>query len=418
MGLTIAEKILAKASGKAKTHPGEIVDCKIDTVMINDITGPLAVDALEKLGVKRVWDSNRVVIVLDHQAPPTTIEGAKNHILLRKFARDQGIKNFYGVEAGICHQVLPEGGFAVPGGLVVGADSHTCTYGAFGTFATGIGSTDAAAVLATGKLWFRVPESMKISLSGKLPDKAMSKDLILKVIGDVGADGATYMAVEFGGEGVKEINISGRMTICNMGVEMGAKTAIVPPDKITDNYLSSRARWKYRSVHSDLDAEFKEKRDYELGEVEPLVACPSLVDLVKPVRAAAGVHIDQAFLGSCTNGRLEDLEVAAKVLKGKRVARETRMLVVPASREVYLKALRKGLLEIFVNAGAMVGSPSCAACMGGHIGILGPGEVCISSSNRNFRGRQGSPDAKIYLASPATVATSALKGEITDPRDI
>jgi 3-isopropylmalate/(R)-2-methylmalate dehydratase large subunit len=418
MGMTIAEKILARASGKKRAAPGEIVEAEIDVAMINDITAPLTVDALKKIGVKKIWNPKRVVVVLDHQAPATSIDAARDHAELRKFVAEQRIPNFYDVNEGICHEVLPERGFALPGRLIAGADSHTCTYGALGCFATGIGSTDMAAVLATGKLWFRVPESMKISVDGKLKQRVAPKDLILKIIGDVGADGATYRSVEFVGNGMKGISVSGRMTMCNMGVEMGAKAAIVPSDELTKRWLAGRTRESYKPVYSDRDATYAEELSYDVAKLEPQVARPHCVDNVSAVREAEGVDVDQAFLGSCTNGRLEDLVEAAKILKGKRVSKHVRMLVAPASREVYSDALSRGIMKIFVEAGALVESPSCAACMGGHIGILAPGEVCISSSNRNFRGRQGSPEAEVYLASPATVAASALKGKITDPRDV
>jgi 3-isopropylmalate/(R)-2-methylmalate dehydratase large subunit len=418
MGMTIAEKILAKASGKKQVAPGEIVEAEIDVAMINDITAPLTVDALQKIGVEKIWNPKRVVVVLDHQAPATSIDAARDHAELRKFVAEQRVPNFYDVNEGICHEVLPERGFALPGRLIVGADSHTCTYGALGCFATGIGSTDMAAVLATGKLWFRVPESMKISVEGKLKQRVAPKDLILRIIGDVGADGATYRSVEFVGKGMRDISVAGRMTMCNMGVEMGAKAAIVPSDELTKRWLVGRTRESYKPVDSDKDSTYVEELSYDAAKLEPQVACPHSVDNVSAVREVEGVEVDQAFLGSCTNGRLEDLIEAAKILKGKRVSKHVRMLVVPASREVYLDALGRGLLKLFVEAGARVESPSCAACMGGHIGILAPGEVCISSSNRNFRGRQGSPEAEVYLASPATVVASALKGKIIDPRDV
>jgi 3-isopropylmalate/(R)-2-methylmalate dehydratase large subunit len=418
MGMTIAGKILARASGKKRVAPGEIVEAEIDVAMINDITAPLTVDALQKIGVKKIWNPKRVVVVFDHQAPATSIDAARDHAELRKFVAEQRVPNFYDVNEGICHEVLPERGFALPGRLIVGADSHTCTYGALGCFATGIGSTDMAAVLATGKLWFRVPESMKISVEGKLKQRVAPKDLILRIIGDVGADGATYRSVEFVGKGMRGISVAGRMTMCNMGVEMGAKAAIVQSDELTKRWLVGRTRESYKPVDSDKDSTYVEELSYDVAKLEPQIACPHSVDNVSAVREVEGVEVDQAFLGSCTNGRLEDLIEAAKILKGKRVSKHVRMLVVPASREVYLDALGRGLLKLFVEADARVESPSCAACMGGHIGILAPGEVCISSSNRNFRGRQGSPEAEVYLASPATVAASALKGKIIDPRDV
>ncbi len=418
MAMTIVEKILARASGRKRVSPGEIVEVKIDVAMINDITGPLTVEGFKQLGGKKIWDPSKVVVVLDHQAPPTRVEAAKDHLLLREFSRNYRIKGLYDVGEGICHQVLPEQGFALPGRLIVGADSHTCTYGAFGCFATGIGSTDMVAVFARGKLWFRVPESMLINLDGKLLPRVMSKDFILRVIGDVGADGAIYRSMEFVGNGVRKLSVASRMTMCNMGVEMGAKTAIVPPDGVTLRWLEGRARGRFDPVYSDDDAAYAEKLEYDATKIGPQVACPHSVDNVRTVREVGRVEVDQAFLGSCTNGRLEDLIEAARILKGKRIANRVRMLVAPASKEVYEEALKRKILNTFVEAGGVIGLPSCAACMGNHIGTLGPGEVCISSSNRNFLGRMGSPKAKIYLASPATVAASALKGKITDPRDV
>jgi 3-isopropylmalate/(R)-2-methylmalate dehydratase large subunit len=418
MPMTIAEKILARASGRKQVSPGEIVEAEVDVAMAHDLTAPLTIEVLQQMGVERVWDPSRVVIVLDHQAPPTTIEMAQDHAMLRKFVAENKIPNFYDVHEGICHEVLPEGGFALPGRLIVGADSHTCTYGALGCFATGVGSTDMAAVFATGKLWFRVPESVLFKIEGKLRNRVAPKDIILRIIGDVGADGATYRAAEFVGPGIQNISVAGRMTICNMGVEMGAKAAIVPADELTKQYLEGRTDTKYKEVHSDPDAEYVDERTYDISKLEPQVACPHRVDNVRPVREAQGVEVNQAFLGSCTNGRFEDLVEAAKILKGKKIARGVRMIVAPASREVYLKAMDSGVLQKLAEAGAIIESPSCAACMGCHIGVIGPGEVSISSSNRNFKGRQGSPEGQIYLASPATVAASALTGKITDPRDV
>ncbi len=418
MGMTIAEKIMGRASGLGQVNPGEIVQAGIDVAMINDITGPMAVKGVKEVGVERVWDPSKIVIVLDHQVPADSIEAARNHIILREFAAEQDIKNFYDVREGVCHQVLSERGFALPGRFIVGADSHTCTYGAFGSFAAGVGSTDMSAVFAQGNLWFRVPESVKIEVEGKLCRCVAPKDLILHITGDIGAGGAIYRALEFGGSGVEEMDIAGRMTLCNMGVEMGAKTAIVPPDKKTGGYLAKRTKEPYAPVHSDPDASYLEEYSYDASKVEPQVACPHSVDNVKAVSELGDVEVDQAFLGTCTNGRFEDLVEAAEILKGRQINRGVRMLVAPASREVYLKALRKKVLRKFVEAGALVLAPGCTACMGSNVGILGPGEVCVSSSNRNFKGRMGSPKAEIYLASPATVAASALEGKIVDPRGV
>ena len=418
MGMTIAEKILARASGRKQVAPGEIVEAAIDVAMTHDIEGPMVLQGFRELGAKKVWDPSKIVIVFDHQVPANSIDAAVNHIMLREFAAEQKIPNFYDVFEGVCHVVLPEKGFALPGRLIVGTDSHTVTYGAFGCFSTGIGSTDMVAVFVTGKLWFRVPESARMTVEGELPRRVSSKDLILKIIGDVGADGETYRSVELVGPGMRHITMEGRMTMCNMGVEMGAKATIVPPDDLTMRYLRGRAKGTFKPVYSDSDATYVEEHTYYVKNLEPQVACPHRVDDVHPISDVAGVEIDQAFLGSCTNARLEDLIEAARILKGRKVSKGVRMLVVPASREIYLEALKKGILSIFAEAGALIESPGCAACLGGHVGVIGPGEVCISASNRNFRGRQGSPEAKIYLASPATVAASSLKGKITDPRDV
>jgi 3-isopropylmalate/(R)-2-methylmalate dehydratase large subunit len=336
---------------------------------------------------------------------------------MRAFAREQNIPYLYDVgDGGICHQVMVERGHVRPGELIVGADSHTCTYGALGAFATGIGSTEMAAVFATGKIWLKVPSAIKINVIGKFRKFITPKDLILDVIGKIGADGAIYKAVEFTGPTIREMSISGRLTLCNMTVEMGAKSGIIEPDEKTIQYVKTRTNKSFNIFKSDLDADYERTLEFNVDDLEPMVACPPSVDNVKPVKDVEGVEIDQAFLGSCTNGRLEDLVLAAEILRGKRVKKGVRMLVTPASSEVYLQALEMGLLEVFVKAGACICNPTCGACFGGHMGLLAAGEVCISSSNRNFVGRMGSPEAKIYLASPATVAASAIEGKIVDPR--
>jgi len=413
--LNLAEKILAGKAGRERVEPGEILEFEVDVVMMNDLTGPLAIESFREIAEK-VWDPSRVVMVLDHQMPANSIEIARDHAMMRNFAREQGIENLFA--EGVCHQVLAEKGFALPGLLILGADSHTCTQGAFGCFATGIGSSDLAAAMAEGKLWLRVPESVKIVLRGRLGRRVYPKDVILYLVGEIGADGATYRALEFHGEVVREMSVGGRMTLCNMGVEMGAKTALVPPDAKTLRYVRGRARFPFRVVRPDQEAEYAEEREYSLEGLEPMVACPPRVDRVRPVREVEGKEIDQAFLGSCTNGRTEDLLEAARILKGRKIHPRVRMLVVPSSRETYLEAARLGILEKLLKAGAILGPPGCGACMGSYIGVLAPGEVCVSSSNRNFRGRMGSPEAEIYLASPATVAASALTGRLTDPRDV
>lgn len=412
--MNLTEKILAKASGKREVVPKEIVDAKVDAIMVNDLTGPLAVEAFKKIGVAKVWDNKKIVIVLDHLAPASSEKAAELHKILRVFAGEQEIEGFYDVGEGVCHQIMVEKGYVAPGKLIVGADSHACMYGAFGAFATGIGSTEAAAVFATGSIWLRVPETIKVNVEGKFKNLVTSKDLILHIIGEVGADGAIYKSVEFSGSTIGSISMDGRMTMCNMAVEMGAKNGIIEPDETTLSYLNLN----HEALKNDLDASYEKVVEVDAAGLEPKVACPHSVDNVKDVREVAGVEVNQAFIGSCTNGRIEDLRLAARILRGEKVNKGTRLLVIPASRKIYLQALREGLIEIFLEAGAVVCNPTCGPCLGGHMGILAAGEVCISSSNRNFIGRMGSPKANVYLASPATVAASAITGKITDPRDM
>ncbi|MEM3356549.1 MAG: homoaconitase large subunit [Candidatus Bathyarchaeia archaeon] len=412
--MNLTEKIVAKASGKREVVPKEIVDAKVDAIMVNDLTGPLAVEAFKKIGVAEVWDNKKIVIALDHLAPASSEKAAELHKIIRVFAEEQEIEGFYDVGEGVCHQIMVEKGYVAPGKLIVGADSHTCMYGAFGAFATGIGSTEAAAVFATGSIWLRVPETIKVNVEGKFKNLVTSKDLILHIIGEVGADGAIYKSVEFSGSTIGSISMDGRMTMCNMAVEMGAKNGIIEPDETTLSYLNLN----HEALKNDLDASYEKVVEVDAADLEPKVACPHSVDNVKDVREVAGVEVNQAFIGSCTNGRIEDLRLAARILRGEKVNKGTRLLVIPASRKIYLQALREGLIEIFLEAGAVVCNPTCGPCLGGHMGILAAGEVCISSSNRNFIGRMGSPKANVYLASPATVAASAITGKITDPRDM
>ncbi len=416
--MTMAEKILAKAAGKKESEAGEIVMANIDVAMTHDLTGPLSVESFKKIGTPEVWDPEKIVIVFDHQVPADSLDAANNHLVMRQFVKEQKIKNFYDVREGVCHQVLPEKGHVVPGEVIVGTDSHTCTHGALGAFSTGIGSTDMAMVFSTGQLWFKVPETIKFEIEGTLGDYVYAKDVVLNIIGQIGADGATYKACEFGGETVKEMTVSDRMVLCNMAIEMGGKTGLVEPDAKTLQYVNTRSTKTYEVMKSDLDAPSMETMHIDVNELEPQIACPHHVDNVKPVSDVDGIEIDQIFLGSCTNGRISDLRTAAKILKGKQVADGVRMLVIPASREVYTKALDEGLMNTFVDAGALVTNPCCGPCLGGHVGLLGPGEVSLSTSNRNFRGRQGSPEAEVYLSSAAVAAASALTGKITDPRGI
>jgi 3-isopropylmalate/(R)-2-methylmalate dehydratase large subunit len=413
--MNIIEKILANASEKPEVSSGEIVEANIDVAMTHDLTGPLAIKSFREIGAKKVWDRNKIVIILDHLVPASSVISAGLHKIVRNFAEEQNIENFYDVgRGGVCHQIMPEKGHVRPGEVIVGSDSHTCTYGAFGTFATGIGSTEMAAVFATGKLWFRVPEVIKVNVTGKLPELVSAKDLTLHIIGKIGADGAIYKGLEFVGSTIRDMTIDSRMVLTNMAVEMGAKAGLIEPDQKTLDYVQSRTDKPFNPIKSDPDSLYEKIVDVDASELEPQVAVPHSVDNVKPVSEVENVKVDQAFIGSCTNGRLEDLRVAAQILKGKKIARGVRLVVIPASQEIFLKAINEGLVRTFMEAGATVGNPNCGPCLGGHMGILAEGEVCISTSNRNFIGRMGSTKSFVYLASPATVAVSAISGKITD----
>ncbi len=419
--MNITEKILAHASNKRAVQPGDMVDAAVDTIMIHDLTGPLAIEAFKRVGVNHVWNNKKVVIILDHQVPAESVKAAELHKMLREFAKEQQIRIYDVGKGGICHQVMPEKGHVTPGAVIVGADSHTCTYGAFGAFATGIGSTEAAAVFVQGKIWLKVPGAIKINVTGQFPAYVTPKDLILAIIGRLGVDGAIYKSAEFTGSTIRDMNMAGRMTLCNMVVEMGAKNGIIAPDATTSKFLKGRTTEPlpaFEALRSDADAVYAETAEFDVTSLEPQVACPSSVDNVKPVAELNGTPVDQAFIGSCTNGRIEDLRLAAQVLKGKRVKDGVRALVIPASQEVYAQALQEGLLKVFTAAGAIVCGSACGPCLGGHIGVLASGEICVSTSNRNFIGRMGSTEAKVYLASPATVAASAVTGKITDPRKL
>jgi len=420
-GQTLSEKIFSRAARK-EAQSGEFVMAKIDCAMIHDITGPLAVKGFYEIAGRdaRVWDPSKIVMLFDHQVPADSLKAAENHILLRNFAEEQEILN-YDIFCGVCHQVVPEKGHVLPGSLVVGADSHTCTYGALGAFATGIGSTDMASVFATGKLWFMVPKTLQLMIEGRLQNRVTSKDVVLRIIGDIGADGANYLACEFCGGAAARMSIPERMTVSNMAIEMGAKAGIFEPDETTAGYLKERvkdpAAIEAGIVRTDEDAVVSRKH-WNVNDLEPQIALPHNVDNVLPISEVPNTKVDQVFIGSCTNGRLEDLQLASEMMKGEPVARGVRMIVVPASREEYMKALRRGLVEKFMEAGAMVESACCGPCMGGSFGLLGEGERCLSTSNRNFVGRQGSPKAFVYLASPATAGASAITGYITDPREV
>ena len=415
--MSITEKILAKASNKKFVAPGELVDANVDVLMTHDLTGPLAVESFKKIGAEKVWNNQKIVAILDHQIPAESIKAAELHKTMRQFAKEQKIRIYDVGRGGICHQVMPEQGHVAPGAVIVGSDSHTCTYGAFGAFSTGIGSTEAAAVMATGKIWFKVPQSIKITVNGKFSKYVTPKDLILHTIGSLGVDGAIYKSVEFAGSTIREMSMAGRMTLCNMAVEMGAKNGIIEPDIKTKEYLQHRVSslTDFASLKSDKDAQYERIAEFDVSKLEPQIACPSSVDNVKTISEIGDISIDQAFIGSCTNGRLEDLQIAAQIMKGKKIREGVRVLVIPASQEIYKQALTEGLIEIFTEAGAIFCGSACGPCLGGHIGLLAADETCVSTSNRNFIGRMGSTQANVYLASPAVVAASAITGKITNP---
>jgi len=412
--MTIAEKILARAGGKKKVSVNEIVMAKVDVAMSHE-NADVVLRSFRDIGVKKVWDPARIVILFDHRIPADSEKTAETHKRLRGFVREQGIKHFYDLKEGICHQVLPELGHDRPGEVLVGTDSHTTTHGAFGTFATGIGATEMAGVWATGELWLKVPESIKITVHGAFKKFVSAKDLILHVIHLLGADGANYCAVEFHGDTVQAMSIASRMVLSNLSMEMGAKVAFVLPDDKTIAYVKERTDKSFEVMLPDADAAYARTLEIDIRDLTSQVACPHRVDNVKPVKDLAGLKIQQALIGSCTNGRLEDLAVAAQILKGKQVHRDVRLLVIPASRRVYLEALKQGYIETFVAAGGLVLNPGCGPCLGAHQGLLGAGEVCLATTNRNFKGRMGSPEASVYLASPATVACSAIQGEVAEP---
>lgn len=417
MGKTFAEKILALKAGLDETVPGQIVTVRPDKLLTHDNTSAIA-KTFRKIGVSRVADPNINVIILDHVVPAADETYAQSHKETREFVREQGISAFYDVGEGICHQVLPEQGHALPGMLIVGSDSHTPSHGALGAFATGIGRTEAAAVMATGEIWLRVPDSMRILVSGRLPERVSAKDLVLWIIGDIGADGADYKSVEFAGPTIESMSVGSRQVLCNMAAEMGAKNAYVAPDETTHRWLASRTTVPYREVHPDPDAVYWQVLHYDVTDLAPQVARPHRVDDVVPVTEVAGTRINQAIIGTCTNGRLEDLQSAADVLRGRRISPQVRLLVLPASRGILMEAVAAGIITDLLAAGATLLNPGCGPCLGAHQGCMAPGERTISSSNRNFRGRMGSRDAEIYLGSPATVAASALTGQITDPREL
>lgn len=418
MGMTMTQKILADHAGVKEVHAGELIEANVDIVMANDITGPMALPIFKKMADK-VFDKDKVVLVPDHFTPNKDIKSAENSKAIREFSREQGLTHH--MEQGKCgveHAILLESGIVVAGDAVIGADSHTCTYGAIGAFSTGVGTTDIATGMATGQLWFKVPSAIKFNLHGKLPKYVSGKDVILHIIGRIGVDGALYKSMEFTGEGVKELSMADRFTICNMAIEAGAKNGIFPVDEAAIEYLDKHAKRDYKIYEADKDAEYEEVVDVDLSAIRPTVAFPHLpgnAKTVDEIEAMDKIYIDQVVIGSCTNGRMEDLRKAAAILKGKKVADNVRVMVVPATQKIYLQCILEGILETFVEAGCAVNTPSCGPCMGGHMGVLAKGEKCVSTTNRNFVGRMGDVESLIYLASPETAAASAIAGYIANP---
>jgi 3-isopropylmalate/(R)-2-methylmalate dehydratase large subunit len=417
MGMTITEKILARSAGKDKVVPGELVDAKIDVVMCHDVTTPPAISVLEEKGIDKVFDAEKIVVTPDHFQPAKDIKSAELHKRLDGWARRHKIKHYYKLgRAGVCHALLPEQGHIRPGEVIIGPDSHTCTYGAFAAFSTGIGSTDAAAAIATGQLWFKVPASMKFVLNGSLGTGVYSKDVVLAVIARIGTDGALYKAMEFVGPALGNMSMEARMTITNMAIEAGAKSGIIGFDDVTKKYLDEHLKDKkdYTVYESDDDAEYESAEEFDCSAIEPMVALPHLPSGGVPIGECAGKEMDQAYIGSCTNGRIEDLRIAAKIIKGKQAA--IRTLIVPATPTIWKQAKDEGLFDIFYEAGCVIAAPTCGACLGGFMGVLAAGEKCVSTTNRNFVGRMGHPESEVYLASPATAAASAIEGKLTDCR--
>lgn len=417
MAQTFAEKILARKAGLDLVVPGQIVEITPDVVLSHDNTAPIF-GLFQRMGGEKVFDPDMHAVILDHATPAPSTKHAENHRVIREFVREQGIKNFYDVGRGICHQILVESGLALPGEVVLGSDSHTPHAGVMGAFAAGIGRTEMASIWAIGQLWLRVPESLKITVSGQLGEGVTSKDLALKIIGDLKADGALYMSVEWHGEAIQDLALSQRATLTNLMAEMGAKNSYIPPDEKVFAFLKDRARRDYEAIYPDPDSSYAQEIEYDARKIEPMVACPHTVDNVKPLSEVRGTKIDQAFLGTCTNGRLDDLAAAAEVLAGRKIAEGRRMIVIPASEAVYLAALQAGYLETFLKAGAVVESPGCGPCMGNHMGVPAVGEVSISTANRNFQGRMGTKESEVYLASPVVVAASAVAGVIESPANL
>lgn len=419
MSMTITEKLLAHSANKDTVNPGEIIEGNIDIALTHDVLCGPAADEFKKLGLKKVWNADKIVVTPDHFVPSKDIASANLYKQMANFVKEQGIKNYFPVgNHGICHVMLPEEGFVKPGITIVGTDSHTCTHGAIGAFSTGIGTTEMAAVFATGRCWFRVPDSLKINISGDLNEFVYAKDIILGIISKIGVDGALYRALEYTGPVIDHMKMDERFVLTNMAIEAGGKNGIINPDQITTQYLKDHQVSDYKTFTSDPDAVYIEEIDFDVSSLEPSVAVPYLPSNVKTARDVSEIEIDQAVIGSCTGGRFSDLKIAANLLKNKRVNPFVRTLVIPATQKIYKEALEKGLIHTFIDAGACVSTPTCGPCLGGHMGVLGKDEVAISTTNRNFKGRMGHITSKVYLASAATVAASAITGQITDPRDV
>jgi 3-isopropylmalate/(R)-2-methylmalate dehydratase large subunit len=419
MGMAMIEKILADHADKDKVKPGELINAKLDIVLGNDVTTPVAIKEFNKIGVDQVFDQERVVIVPDHFAPNKDINSAEQCKFIREFAQDKELLNYFEIgEMGIEHCLLPEKGLVLPGDIVIGADSHTCTYGALGAFGTGVGSTDMAAGMATGEAWFKVPETIKFVYQGELNDWVGGKDLILYTIGDIGVDGALYKAMEFSGEVIDGLSMDNRFTMSNMAIEAGGKCGLIAPDQTTIDYVEERAQRDYKLYKSDEDAEYEKVIEYDVANIEPQVAFPHLPENTKGISEVEDIKIDQAVIGSCTNGRLEDLRLAAQVLEGKKTADHVRLIIFPGTQEIYKQAMKEGIIEILIDAGGAVSTPTCGPCLGGHMGILANGERAIATTNRNFVGRMGHPESEVYLSNPAVAAASAIKGKIVSPEEV
>ena len=416
MGMTMTQKILADHAGLESVVAGQLISVKLDIVLGNDITTPVAINEFKKAGFEKVFDKDKIAVVLDHFVPNKDIKAAEQSKQCREFSCSHCISHFYDVgKMGIEHALLPEQGVVTAGDCIIGADSHTCTYGALGAFSTGVGSTDMAAGMATGTAWFKVPSAIKFNLTGKLPSNCSGKDVILYIIGKIGVDGALYRSMEFTGEGVATLSMDDRLCICNMAIEAGAKNGIFPVDRVTMNYLEGRCERPPVVYQADEDAEYDEVIEVNLSELVPIVSCPHLPENTKPAKELSEIKVDQVVIGSCTNGRMEDMEAAYKVLNGKKVADGVRCIIIPATMQIYRECVEKGYVTAFIDAGAVVSTPTCGPCLGGYMGILAAGEKCIATTNRNFVGRMGHVESEVYLASPLTAATSALTGYITNP---